>query len=172
MDVVVGSKYRLGLKISSGAFGDVYLSTHVDTNEEFAVKLEAINCKDPHLMHEAKVYRVLQGAIGVPKLHWYGLEGGFNVMVLDLLGPSIQVLFAHCNFKFGLKTLIMLADQMINRIEYMHRKNLVHCDIAPDNFLMGLGKKSRLVHLVDFGLSKCYRNAASQHHIPYKQEAF
>jgi casein kinase 1 len=170
MRVVVGSKYLLGRKIGSGAFGDVYLSTHIETNEEFAVKLEAIDCADPHLMHEAKVYKVLEGAVGVPKLHWYGVEGDFNVMVLDLLGPSLQDLFAHCDFKFSLKTLVMLADQMVNRIEYMHRKNLIHRDIAPDNFLMGVGKKSTQVHLVDFGLTKCYRSAASHAHMPYKED--
>lgn len=170
MDLCVVDKYRLGRKIGSGSRGDVYLGTHVETKEEVAVKFEATNCKQPRLINEAKIHKILAGGIGVPALHWYGVKGDFNVMVVELLGPSLQKLFVDCNSKFSLKTLVMLADQMINRIEYLHRKNLVHCDITPNVFRMGLGKKATQVHLIDFGSAKTYRNVATKQHIPQKEQ--
>jgi len=83
--------------------------------------------------------------VGIPVLHWFGQEAGLNVMVIDLLGPNLEDLFNLCQRKFSLKTVIMLADQMIQRVEYMHSKSFIHRDIKPDNFLIGLGRKSNTV---------------------------
>nr|CAB3487635.1 unnamed protein product [Digitaria exilis] len=82
---------------------------------------------------------------GIPHLKWFGVEGEYNVMVIDLLGPSLEDLFVYCSRKFSLKTVLMLADQMISRVEYMHTKGFLHRDIKPDNFLMGQGRKANQV---------------------------
>ena len=89
-------------------------------------------------------------------------------MVMDNLGPSIEELFRKCNRRFSLKTVLMLADQMIQRIEYIHSRLYLHRDIKPDNFLIGLGKRQHYVYIIDFGLTKRYRDQKSGQHIPYK----
>jgi len=154
MELRVGGKFRLGRKIGSGSFGDIYIGTNVQTGEEIAIKLESIKSKHPQLLYESKLYKILAGGVGIPNVHWYGVEGDYNVMVIDLLGPSLEDLFSFCNRKFSLKTVLMLADQTINRIEYIHAKNFLHRDVKPDNFLIGLGKKANQVHAIDFGLAK------------------
>eukprot|EP00921_Rhytidocystis_pertsovi_P004019 GHVQ01006925.1.p1 GENE.GHVQ01006925.1~~GHVQ01006925.1.p1 ORF type:complete len:328 (-),score=36.46 GHVQ01006925.1:156-1139(-) len=169
MEVRVGGKYRLGRKIGSGSFGDIYLGTNITSGEEVAIKLESVKSKHPQLLYESKLYKILAGGIGIPTVHWYGIEGDYNVMVIDLLGPSLEDLFTICNRKLSLKTVLMLADQMVNRIEYVHSKNFIHRDIKPDNFLIGRGKKMSVVFIIDFGLAKKFRDPKTQQHIAYRE---
>jgi len=165
----VGGRYRLGGKIGNGSFGEIHLGVNIQTNEEVAIKLENVRSRHPQLMYESKLYRILQGGIGIPNIHWYGVEGDYNVLVMDLLGPSLEDLFSFCNRKFSLKTTLMLADQMLARIEFFHAKNFLHRDVKPDNFLIGLGRKANQVYMIDFGLAKKYRDPRTQQHIPYRE---
>ncbi|CAM6062722.1 unnamed protein product [Sphagnum tenellum] len=169
MEPRVGNKYRLGRKIGSGSFGEIYLGTNVQTNEEVGIKLESIKTKHPQLLYESKLYRILQGGTGIPNIRWFGIEGEYNVLVLDLLGPSLEDLFNFCSRKFSLKTVLMLADQLINRVEYVHAKSFLHRDIKPENFLMGLGRRANQVYIIDFGLAKKYRDPTTHQHIIYRE---
>lgn len=169
MDRIVGSKYKLGRKIGSGSFGEIYLATHVDTYEIVAVKIESSKTNHPQLLYEAKLYNALQGGTGIANIKWCGIDGDENILVIDLLGPSLEDLFVYCGRRFSLKTVLMLADQMITRIEFMHSKGYLHRDIKPDNFLMGLGRKANQVYVIDFGLAKRYRDSTTNRHIPYRE---
>ncbi|CAE5956519.1 unnamed protein product [Arabidopsis arenosa] len=169
MDRVVGGKFKLGRKLGSGSFGEIFLGVNVQTGEEVAVKLEPLRARHPQLHYESKLYMLLQGGTGIPHLKWFGVEGEFNCMVIDLLGPSMEEFFNYCSRSFTLKTVLMLADQMINRVEYMHVRGFLHRDIKPDNFLMGLGRKANQVYIIDYGLAKKYRDLQTHKHIPYRE---
>jgi len=169
MELRVGKKYRLGRKIGSGSFGDIYLGTNMSTGEEVAIKLEPVKTKHPQLRYESKVLQILQGGVGVPNVRWCGVEGDYNVMVIDLLGPTLEDLFNYCGRKFNLKTVLMVADQLICRLEYVHSKNFIHRDVKPDNFLIGLAKRAQVIHIIDFGLAKKYRDPKTHQHIPYRE---
>nr|XP_055100970.1 casein kinase I [Symphalangus syndactylus] len=169
-ELVVGGKYKLVRKIGSGSFGDVYLGITTTNGEEVAVKLESQKVKHPQLLYESKLYTILQGGVGIPHMHWYGQEKDNNVLVIDLLGPSLEDLFNFCSRRFTMKTVLMLADQMISRIEYLRTKNFLHRDIKPDNFLMGTGRHCNKLFLIDFGLAKKYRDNRTRQHIPYRED--
>ncbi|OVA02373.1 Protein kinase domain [Macleaya cordata] len=169
MENAIGGKFKLGRKIGSGSFGELYLGTNIQSGEEVAIKLESAKTKHPQLHYESKLYMLLQGGTGIPHLKWFGVQGEYNVMVIDLLGPSLEDLFNYCNRKFTLKTVLMLADQLINRVEYMHTRGFLHRDIKPDNFLMGLGRRANQVYIIDYGLAKKYRDLQTHKHIPYRE---
>lgn len=169
MDLRVGNRYRLKKRIGAGSFGELYAGENVTTHEDVAIKLESIHTRPPQLSIESKIYKILAGGVGVPAMKWYGIEGDYNVMVMDLLGKSIEDLFTSCQRKFSLKTVLMLADQMIARLEYMHAKGLIHRDIKPDNFTVGLNNKSNEIFIIDFGLSKKYRDPRTQQHIQFRE---
>lgn len=115
MDLRVGNKYRIGRKIGSGSFGDIYLGTNIISGEEIAIKLESVKAKHPQLEYEARVYKSLAGGVGIPFVRWFGTECDYNAMVIDLLGPSLEDLFNFCNRKFSLKTVLLaFADNKSN----------------------------------------------------------
>ena len=154
-------------RIGSGSFGDVYLGTDITTGEDVAIKLERIRTKHPQLCYESKLYRILQGGPGIPYLRWFGVETHYNVLVTDLLGPSLEDLFNACGRVFSVQTVMMIAEQLINRIEYLHSKNFIHRDIKPDNFLIGRGRRQNILYMIDFGLSKRFRDPKTRQHIPH-----
>jgi casein kinase I family protein HRR25 len=90
------------------------LGTNIMSGEDIAVKLESIRAAHPQLEYEARVYKTLAGGVGIPFIRWYGREGDFNVMVMDLLGPSMEDLFNYCKRRFSLKTVLLLADQLVS----------------------------------------------------------
>ncbi len=131
----------------------------IDTSEDVAVKLEHVSI-DPSLLEgEADTYRSLSGGVGIPRVHAYETECEYNVMVFDLLGPSLQDLFNFCGRKLSLKTVLMLVDQLLYRLEYIHSKSVIHRDIKPENFLMGVGKHGNQVYVTDLGLATERRDA-------------
>jgi len=94
--------------------GDIYLGVNIISGEEVGIKLESVKAKHPQLEYEAKVYKTLAGGVGVPFVRWFGVECDYNAMVMDLLGPSLEDLFNFCNRKFTLKTVLLLADQLVS----------------------------------------------------------
>lgn len=90
--------------------------TNIISGEEIAIKLESVKAKHPQLEYEARVYKSLAGGVGIPFVRWFGTECDYNAMVLDLLGPSLEDLFNFCNRKFSLKTVLLLADQLVRAL--------------------------------------------------------
>jgi len=165
MAFVVAEKYRLDRKIGSGSFGVIYLGTNIYTEERVAVKLELRSVRRPKLESEYKIYRTLAGGVGIARVHWFGRAGEYNALVLDVLGPSLYELFKFCGRKFTLKTVLMLADQLLARVEYIHSKNFLHRDIKPANFVMGLDMRElNQVYIIDFGLAKSYCDTDTRQH--------
>lgn len=169
---IVAKNYKLIKKLGSGAFGQIWKAIQQKTKEEVAIKFEDVNSKHQQLYYECKIYLWFHSdstVIGqaIPQVLYYGTEGNNNLMVMDLLGRSLEDLFNDCSRKFSLKTVLMIAQQMIKRVEYIHSRRIIHRDIKPDNFAIGKGKHSHRVFIIDFGLAKKFMSSDGKH-IKYK----
>ena len=89
---------------------------------------------------------------------------------MDLLGHNLEELMKHNSSKrFSLKSVLMIADQMLTRLNNLHDKDYIHRDLKPENCVIGLEEKENIVFLIDFGLSRKYRDSRTNEHIPYKE---
>ena len=143
----------------------MYSGYNLNTNEEVAIKLEALATNVPMLRFEASIYLKLAGKVGIPNVHWIGVEGEFTVMIMDILGPSLRELFDFCDQKFQIDTVLKIGIDLITRMESLHEAGYLHRDIKPENFLVGTGKKANTVCMIDFGLSKRYKCPTTNNHI-------
>ena len=129
------------------------LGTNIETGEDVALKLEHVSIGPSLLKAEVDVYRSLACGVGIPRVHDYLIECEYSVMAFDLLGPSLEDLFNYCGRRFSLKTVLMLADQLLARLEFVHSMDVIHRDVKPDNFLMGTGRRGNQVYVTDMGLA-------------------
>ena len=160
----IASRYRIREQIGGGSFGTIYRGDDVKTGNLIAVKIESHDVTVPQLSNESKVYTALQGGVNVPRHHYFGRDNHHGLaLVMDLEGTSIEELKKSCGGKMTLKTVLMLADQMIGAVEYMHNRGFIHRDIKPDNFVLGTENKENQLFLIDYGLSKNYRMPDGSH---------
>lgn len=180
--LMINGTYSIIKMLGCGAFGEIHLAYDTTLRVLRAIKFEMASHKNPALKHEYSVLEQLnkvennvitkspEPVIGIPKVYFFDrMEGRFNYMVMDLLGPALSDLFQLKERIFSLETVLLLAIQILSRIEFIHEKGFLHRDIKPENFVIGLNEKSNLVHIIDFGLSKRYKDKNSGRHIPYRE---
>lgn len=138
---IVGVHYSLGNKIGEGSFGIIFegmnlLYNNTNMTKYVAIKFEPKKSDTPQLKDEYRSYKILKNQAHVPKVYYYGQEGSNNILIIDLLGPSLEDLFEWCGRQFSIKTCTLLAIQMIDTLKTIHSNNLIYRDIKPDNFLI------------------------------------
>ena len=162
---IIFKKYKVIRKLCSGAFGNIYLGFSLKNNSYVAIKVEPRNIPNQHLENEAYFLYSLKG-IGIPEILSYGRTKYYNVLVEPFLGKSLFNLYEENNRHFDIKDFCLMGIQIIDRLEWIHSKNVIHRDIKPDNFLVGYNNPN-LLYLIDFGLSVKYRSSSSGKHIKF-----
>jgi len=151
------NNYMIIKQIGSGSFGEVYLAQH-KSGGYVAVKIEDRK-KAQRVYNEYKIYRYLHKHgfnNGLPKIYDYLQSTDYNIMVMQLLGPSLEDMFIQSDKKFSLATVFLLAEQLIYLLQQLHNAEYIHRDIKPNNFLIGRDNNVNQIFVMDFGLSKKY----------------
>ncbi|MEO0236830.1 MAG: casein kinase 1 family protein [candidate division WOR-3 bacterium] len=165
--IMINGQYVLGRQLGMGSFGEIFSGINIMLPNNSPDKLVAVKVESKHkniqlLKKEAQIYKYLyKENMGIPKMYWFGVQDEYNVLVLEMLGPNLESLFSLCNRHFTLKTVIMIAQALIKIIHYVHAKGIIHRDIKPENFLIGLTNNQ--IYLIDYGLSKTYKNSDNSH---------
>ena len=161
---VLFHKYLIMKKLGEGSFGSVYSAKENDNL--YAIKFENKNKGQNLLEKEAYIMSYLNGP-RIPTVKSFGYSGDNNVLIMELMGKSLEDLFENSmNKKMSIRCVCNLGYQMIEIMEYIHNKHIIHRDIKPDNFVMGRDAKKKQLFLLDFGLSKKYRSSSTLKHYP------
>lgn len=91
-----------------------------------AIKLEDDLTKQSLLKYGVDLYQRLQNGIGIPNVYWHSSECECNVTVFNLLGPSLEDLLNYRNRQFSPRTVLILVDQLLARLQFIHAKEVVH----------------------------------------------
>jgi serine/threonine protein kinase len=154
---LIANKYKLLDKIGEGAFGSIYKGENNRTKELVAIKVEPIINDLKLLKNESIIYQYLINNEGIPNVKWFGKDKTNYYMVINLLGESLQSLKERKQ-TFSLKLVFQIGIQIVYLLKMIHDKGLVHRDIKPDNFLLGLNNKNKKIYLIDFGFCKTFLN--------------
>ena len=160
-------KFKIIKKIGQGSFGRIYSCQDITTNEFFAMKVEQNSFQNNVLETESKYLTYLKG-FGIPEIKYFGHTDKYHLLIETLLDKSLENLYSESHGNFNLKDVSMIGIQVLDRLEYIHNKNVIHRDIKPDNFVIGKNVDKKTIYIIDFGLAKKYRNPKTLEHIQFK----
>ena len=157
-------KYKPIKIIGKGTFSTVYLSININTGQQLAIKVEKRECPATDLLESEAFLLYLLRGFGIPEVISFGRTKTHNILIEPLLGFSLLDLHVKKKKKILMKDICMIAIQLIDRIEWVHSKNVVYRDIKPENFLFGK-KDPETLYIIDFGLCRKYKSTKTGKHI-------
>jgi serine/threonine protein kinase len=166
MALLVNNKYLLNEQIGIGSFGAIYKGTNIRTKQHVAIKVEPIKNNTKLLKNESIVYQYLLHTTGIPSIKWFGKDKINYYMVINLLGESLHSIVERKG-GFSLKITIKCGLQILLLVKSLHEKGLIHRDVKPDNFLLGLNNEQTKLNIIDFGFCKSF--ISEEKHIPFKK---
>ncbi|CAD8045667.1 unnamed protein product [Paramecium sonneborni] len=149
---IIAEEYEIINKLSQGSFGKVYLGKSRLNKIEVAIKVEKNEVAYLNsIQKEVRILKQLEGVAQVPRLFWNGYYKGMDIIILNMLGKDL-IYFFHKLKHFSYQCVCNIAIQMIEILEFIHKKNIIHRDLKPENIL-GSTNSSK-IYLIDFGIAK------------------
>ncbi len=166
---IIFNKYKIIKRLGRGSFGHIYLVEY--QNKLYAMKLE--NTKKGYYILDKEIYLMIHlYGPRIPYAKSFGQCGYYNVLVMELLGKSLEdIKLMLPSKKMTIPCVCKLSYQMLQILEHIHRKSFLHRDVKPDNFIMGIGPNSHLLYMIDFGFAKTYRDPTTLAHHPMQKGA-
>ena len=169
---IIFKKFKLRKLIHTSPFSWVYQGKNIIKNIPVAIKIEKTG-KFNLLESEAYILTNIK-SLGFPGIISFGKYGPFKILIEELLGENIHDLWEACPFQkdvYGknnkyINDICLLAIQGLERLKFIHNKNIIHRDIKPKNFLIGR-KDPNIIYLIDFGFAKKYRSSRTGKHIKF-----
>ena len=174
---IIFKRFKLGKLINESNCSWVYEGKNIINNIHVAIKIDKMN-EYNLLESEAYILTNVKG-FGIPEIISFGKCGPFKILIEELLGKDIQTLWESCPFKkdnlgkknLYIKDICLFAIQAIERLKYIHNKNIIHHDIKPKNFLIGRNYPNT-IYLIDFGFAKKYRSSRTGKHIRFTNSKY
>ena len=164
---IIFNKYKIIKRLGRGSFGNIFLVEY--QNKFYAMKIE--NTKKGYFILDKEIYLMLHlYGPRIPYVKSFGQCGYYNVLVMELLGKSLEdIKNILPSKKITIPSLCKLSYQMLQILEYIHQKSFIHRDVKPENFIMGIGPNNKYLYMIDFGFAKTYRDPTTLAHYPMKK---
>ncbi|KAJ9458593.1 Casein kinase I isoform alpha [Diplonema papillatum] len=156
-------------KIGSGSYGDCYEGEVMGRRAStVCLKIENTQTVKSKLSKEYEFLKYIKQTVDlndmrIPVVHELLVQPPHKILVLSMLGPSLEELFQFCDKRFDEYTVLHLGFEMMHVIEQIHSCGIVHRDVKPHNFLVGPITNRDRVFAIDFGLSKWYTDETEKH---------
>ena len=160
---LIFKKYKPIKKIGFGSFGNVYSVIRLNDKSVFAMKTEKRGINKNLLESEAYYLYILQG-FGIPKFISFGKTKNYSILIESLLDKSLHQYFILENRKCNLSDICLIGLQILDRLVWIHSKDIVYTDVKPENFLFGIDDPN-VIYIIDFGLCRKYRSSKTGKHI-------
>uniref|UniRef100_A0A1I7T2M3 non-specific serine/threonine protein kinase n=1 Tax=Caenorhabditis tropicalis TaxID=1561998 RepID=A0A1I7T2M3_9PELO len=159
----IGSLVIYRIKCGTGGYGVVHKGKllHEGKLVKVAVKLQKVASDRKSSGIEVNFYKESNTweNVCIPKmLHHMDTEEDGIIIVMERLGPSLKTLNPG---RFTMKTILMIADQVISILEGFHDKGYLHRDIKPQNFV--IDKTYTKIFMIDFGHCEKFLDDEGKH---------
>ena len=148
------NKYKFNKEdiIGKGGFSTVYEGYDILDSKKVAIKLDK---KIKYNKKESQIYDKIMKEKYMAKKYDYIEKTKYSYLVMPLYDMNCEKLLKiNKDVYFNEKDVLMLAIQIIQQINNLHKTGIIHQDVKPDNFVYD--KESNKFKLIDFGLSKYY----------------
>ena len=160
MEVYVARRFRILRKLAQTPYSRLYVAEDVTSHKTVVLKLESRMSKYVQLPIECEFYKRVRNYIGIPHALYFGHESDYYALALEKFDFNLEELLTKCHRRFSLKTVLFLAEQMLNVVELMHKRNFLHRDLKPENFMV----RDKTLYVIDFGTAKRYKDLTTGQH--------